>query len=422
MGSAYLYNGRTGSVSRTIVSPEPQIRSLFSGNFNAGRAVGDLGATNTPDILLPAPMQNVQFADEGKLWILNGDLTAGGGGEQSWNFGMLRDPEPYIGGNFGGGLTGVGDLVGGPDAPANEVLGGGFRFYNFTEASQNTVPDVNFMNATLNKNLMTIPHPEGVAGDGFGMGITPMGDINNDGFLDFGISAYLADGPVGGAGRAWIFKSDNSPPPKPPTAAAPVAAGPTTPATTGASLQAGACTNRTVGTDIADKLKGTLAGDEMWGFAGNDTVEGFQGEDCIDGGPGDDTIQGGDARDKIIGAGGRDFLYGNDGRDDLFGGFRNDRLYGGYGRDMLAGGTGDDRLVGGPDADTLYGEGGKDRIIGGDGRNRIDGGGGNDSIDARNGETDRVICGKGRDKVYADRADRLNGCETVIFAKAAKKK
>ena len=71
----------------TLVSPEPQQRATFSGGFNAGRAVGDLGATDTPDILLPAPFQNLQYADEGRLWIFNGDTTAGGGGEQSWNFG-----------------------------------------------------------------------------------------------------------------------------------------------------------------------------------------------------------------------------------------------------------------------------------------------------------------------------------------------
>jgi hypothetical protein len=412
MGAAYLFSGVNGTLIRTIVSPEPQIRSQFSGNFNAGRAVGDLGATTTPDILLPAPLQNVRFADEGRLWIFNGDSTAGGGGEQSWNFGMLNDPEPYIGGNFGGGLTGVGDVVDGPGAPANEVLAGGFRFDSFTDASQNTVADVNFMNATLDRNLMTIPHPESGRGDGFGVGITPMGDLNGDRFLDFAVSAYVADGPLGGQGRAWIFKSDNSPAPPPPTAPSSTV---TTPASAGNLLQPGRCANRTVGTDAADTLRGTLAGDEIFGFAGNDTIMGFQGQDCLDGMSGADKIDGGDSNDKLIGGTGNDKMDGDDGRDDLFGGTGKDRLDGRYGRDMIAGGASSDRIFGGPDADRLFGEAGKDRIVGGDGRNHIDGGAGNDSIDARNGERDRVICGKGRDRVRADRTDRLNGCEMVTF-------
>jgi hypothetical protein len=423
MGSADVIDGRTGAPARVLISPEPQQRSTFSGGFNAGRAVGNLGATDNDDILLAAPFQNLQYADQGRLWIFNGDLSAGGGGEQSWNFGMLNDPEPYIGGNFGGGQTGVGDIVGGPGAPANEVLVGGFRFDNFTEASQFTVPDVNFMNATLDKNLMTIPHPEGKTGDGFGVGITPMGDINKDGFLDFSVSAYFTDVPIpganppccGGLGRAWIFTSDNSPLPPPPAQAA---ASIVTPASSGEALKAGACINETVGTDSGEMLKGTLAGDRIFGFAGDDTLMGYQGEDCLDAGPGDDKLMGGDARDKLIGAGGADRIYGEDGRDDLFGGWRNDRLYGGFGRDMLAGGVGNDLIEGGADADRLFGEAGKDRIIGGDGRNEIDGGSGNDSINSFNGETDRVRCGRGNDKVVADRADRLNSCERVTIRKS----
>ena len=40
-------------------------------------------------------------------------------------------------------------------------------------------------------------------------------------------------------------------------------------------------------------------------------------------------------------------------------------------------------------------------------------GAGNDLIDANDGHTDRVDCGPGRDTVWADRSDRLTGCEIV---------
>ena len=419
MGSAYLFNGRTGAMARRIVSPEPQIRAQFSGGFNAGRSVGDLGATSTPDILLPANLQNLAYADQGRLWVFNGDLTAGGGGEQSWNFATLDDPEPYPGGNFGGSQTGVGDLVSGSGAPANEVLVGGNRFDSFTEASANVVPDVNFMNATLNKNLMTIPHPEGTRGDGFGVGITPMGDLNDDGFLDFAVSAYLANGVQGGQGRAWIFTSNNSPLPPPPTQAAAVATGPAAPAAAPTeatpSLKAGSCANRTVGTESAETLRGTLAGDEIFGFGGNDRVMGFQGRDCLDGGRGNDRLAGGDDNDKQVGGHGTDRLTGDDGRDSLYGGTSNDRLDGGTGNDMLAGGAASDDLIGGLGEDRMFGEAGSDRLVAGGGRNQVDGGAGNDSIEARNGERDRIICGAGRDRIRADRYDRLNGCEVVSF-------
>jgi dipeptidyl aminopeptidase/acylaminoacyl peptidase len=40
-------------------------------------------------------------------------------------------------------------------------------------------------------------------------------------------------------------------------------------------------------------------------------------------------------------------------------------------------------------------------------------GSGNDQVHANDGHTDRVSCGAGRDTVWADRTDRLSGCETV---------
>lgn len=74
---------------------------------------------------------------------------------------------------------------------------------------------------------------------------------------------------------------------------------------------------------------------------------------------------------------------------------RNDRLLGGKGNDVLTGRSGADRLTGGP------------------GRDSIDGGAGNDTIHSRDRQRDIVRCGKGRDRVTADRKDRVLGCERV---------
>jgi hypothetical protein len=43
----------------------------------------------------------------------------------------------------------------------------------------------------------------------------------------------------------------------------------------------------------------------------------------------------------------------------------------------------------------------------------ISGGAGNDRIHANDGHTDRVNCGPGRDTVWADRSDKLTGCEVI---------
>jgi len=122
----------------------------------------------------------------------------------------------------------------------------------------------------------------------------------------------------------------------------------------------GACANRRRGTRRAETLTGTIAGDNLFGLGGNDVLNGLAGDDCLTGGAG------------------------------------NDRLNGGRGKDTLRGGAGNDRLNGGA------------------GKNRYSGGSGNDRINAANRRTERIDCGRGRrDRVRADRKDRVKGCEVV---------
>jgi hypothetical protein len=124
-------------------------------------------------------------------------------------------------------------------------------------------------------------------------------------------------------------------------------------------LRGGGCATIRRGTSGADTLDGTAAGDLLLGLAGKDLLRGRGSDDCLVGGAG------------------------------------NDRLLGGAGADRLTGGTG---------ADTL---------AGGSGVNRYDAGAGNDVVDARNGRTELVSCGSGRDRARVDRGDRVAGCERV---------
>jgi Ca2+-binding RTX toxin-like protein len=114
------------------------------------------------------------------------------------------------------------------------------------------------------------------------------------------------------------------------------------------------------------------------------------------GGAGDDRLLGTARAEVLRGFAGDDLLVGRRGRDRLFAGPGADRLRGGGGRDVLLGGAGRDRLDGGPGADLLAGGPGADVIV------------------ARDGTRDRIFCGPGRDRVVADRRDRIApGCERV---------
>src|SRR3954451_3659206 len=126
-----------------------------------------------------------------------------------------------------------------------------------------------------------------------------------------------------------------------------------------APLRSGGCKVALQGTDKAETLTGTAAGDVVFGYGGADRIRGAGGHDC---------------------------------------------LLGGRGSDRLLGEAGDDRLTGGS---------GNDVLTGGAGTNSYDAGRGNDVVNAANGRRETVRCGPGRDRVRADRRDRLVGCERV---------
>jgi hypothetical protein len=202
----------------------------------------------------------------------------------------------------------------------------------------------------------------------------------------------------------------------------------------------GRCSNRLDATPGDDNIAGTVLGDAVSLQAGKDVASMAQGNDCAAGEAGDDQISAGAGADQVSGGDGNDRLFGdseNDsirgdaGTDHLRGGSGNDRLRGDAGRDFLDGGSNNDRLVGGSGNDSLVGGSGNDRILGqsgndtidaGKGANRVAGGTGNDRIEAVNLRKDRISCGKGRDRVRADRKDVVSrDCELVKRTKTTRK-
>jgi hypothetical protein len=92
----------------------------------------------------------------------------------------------------------------------------------------------------------------------------------------------------------------------------------------------------------------------------------------------------------------------------------DDAFAGTEGSDRVRGRGGDDRLRGAGANDCLGGGRGDDRVRGDAGRDRLRGGSGDDRIRAVDGARDLVRCGAGTaDRVRADTADRLRGCEIV---------
>ena len=102
----------------------------------------------------------------------------------------------------------------------------------------------------------------------------------------------------------------------------------------------------------------------------------------------------GTARSDVICArGGNDVVYGGEGHDLILGGYGHDRVHAGGGRDYVASGAG---------ADVLRGGAGDDELLGGPGA---------DTLAARDGITDFVSGGPGRDRARTDAVDLRKGIE-----------
>jgi Ca2+-binding RTX toxin-like protein len=108
-------------------------------------------------------------------------------------------------------------------------------------------------------------------------------------------------------------------------------------------------------------------------------------------------FNGGAGSDTLIAGNKSSLLVGGVRNDVLVGSPENDVLRGGRGDDRLQGLAGNDRLIGGPGDDNELGGSGNDVLRAGGGHNLLKGGTGRDRLFARNGLSDFVNGGRGRD-------------------------
>jgi hypothetical protein len=214
VGVNLVIDGATGTVVQTVRHPDPQKGSIFGFSIQNQPAVGNAGATATPDIYVPAAGQDSDnYRGEGIGYLMNGATLLSG---NVVNLERFRSPHPVAHRGFGTTAAGVGNLAGGTE---NEILLGEFG---------SAVGEAVFFNTLTGDPLQTIPDPDQQRGSNFGIALAPLGDINADGFLDLAVGAGTYDRiGVTDAGRIYILRSNNTPlpvEPPPPPAPPPVVA------------------------------------------------------------------------------------------------------------------------------------------------------------------------------------------------------
>ena len=215
VGVAYLYDGATGSVLIRYDHPEPQAGVLFGFNSVGGGAIGDVGNTNHPDVYLASIIQGLGRIGQGRGYVLNGNIKTG---PSTVLLGYLDDPTPAQGGNFGAPVAALGDVAG---DPRNEILVGASG--PFIPGDDETIlNDVHVMSPHTGETVLTLQDPDLQPGSAFGGGVASLGDVNNDGAVDFAVGAGFYDGPAGAnQGRLYLFRSaplPTAPVPVPPGA------------------------------------------------------------------------------------------------------------------------------------------------------------------------------------------------------------
>jgi len=143
--------------------------------------------------------------------------------------------------------------------------------------------------------------------------------------------------------------------------------------------------------------------------SGGRVLQGSNGNDRICGTSRGDLITGNGGKDVISGFGGADRINGGSGSDRINGGSSKDRISGSSGNDVISGSSGNDRINGNSGRDRISGNSGNDRLAGASGNDVISGSTGKDVISGGSG-SDRLSGNSGNDRINGDSGnDRISG-------------
>ncbi len=187
-GRVYVFNGTTGALLQTLVSPNPELDGQF-GNAIAG--VADANGDGRGDVFVGAQGEGGGAESAGRAHLYSGSTGQ--------LIRTLISPNPELGGAFGVSVSGVPDVDGDEQ---NDLLVGAFREDGLAMDAGRAY----LFGGATGGVLRTLESPNSQVQGFFGDTVAGVADVDGDGRGDLFISAPFEDpGEVADAGRAYLF-------------------------------------------------------------------------------------------------------------------------------------------------------------------------------------------------------------------------
>jgi hypothetical protein len=190
-GRAYVYSGATGVWLRTLNSPNPDL----NGNFGfAVAGVPDVNGDGRGDIIIGCPHENPGSTpyDAGRVYVFSGATGA-----------LIRamgSPFTQVDGHFGQSVVGLKDING--DGRGDIAIGAPWQTPAGSVYQSGMVHVFSGATGAGLKHLMSpTPNVKGY----FGMVISAVPDVNNDGREDLAVGSIHETAGATQSGRAFIF-------------------------------------------------------------------------------------------------------------------------------------------------------------------------------------------------------------------------
>jgi hypothetical protein len=186
-GRAYVFSGFDGKLIHDLVSPNPETQ----GNFGFGIAgADDVNNDGVPDVIVGAYGEDGGTYSAGRAYVFDGNTGA--------LLHILESSNPEQTAYFGVAVVGVGDLT--DDGFGEVVVGAVYEDGGALNAGR-----VYVFNGQTGDVVYTLesPHPEQTGA--FGHAINRVADLDDDGYSEIIVGAWLEDAPERHSGRVYVF-------------------------------------------------------------------------------------------------------------------------------------------------------------------------------------------------------------------------